>query len=155
MADNKYEKCMKYPFIYFDDMNMIFGKTQANESGAEDADDAEDNIRNELPDIDTNMDDVSMDNIRMDDDVSRRPSHEFLLWISMAQSKWAAHGEDKIIGPCCFVIGPVGVKEFGGEESKGFGPLLLGWSDSNQGKERRRRAGPAMGKCRKGFWAFV
>ncbi|GAB2263760.1 hypothetical protein Droror1_Dr00025894 [Drosera rotundifolia] len=73
-ADNKYEKCMKYPFIYFDDMNMIFGKTRANESGAEDASDAEYNIRNEHPNIDTSMDDVSMDNIRMHDDVSRRSS---------------------------------------------------------------------------------
>ncbi|GAB2220786.1 hypothetical protein Droror1_Dr00008459 [Drosera rotundifolia] len=73
-ADNKYEKCMKYPFIYFDDMNMIFGKTRANGSGDEDAGDADDNIRNEHPDIDSSMDDVSMDSIRMDDDVSRRSS---------------------------------------------------------------------------------
>ncbi|GAB2215443.1 hypothetical protein Drorol1_Dr00019828 [Drosera rotundifolia] len=73
-ADNKYEKCMKYPFIYFDDMNMIFGKTRANGSGAEDVGDAEDIIRYELPDIDTSMDDVSMDNIRIDDDCSRRSS---------------------------------------------------------------------------------
>ncbi|GAB2234187.1 hypothetical protein Drorol1_Dr00003426 [Drosera rotundifolia] len=74
MSDNKYEKCMKYPFIYFDDMNMIFGKTRANGSGAEDAGDAEDNICNEHFDIDTSMDDVSMGSIRMDDGVSRRSS---------------------------------------------------------------------------------
>ncbi|GAB2262429.1 hypothetical protein Droror1_Dr00003426 [Drosera rotundifolia] len=74
MTDNKYEKCMKYPFIYFDDMNMIFGKTRANGSGAEDAGDAEDNICNEHFDIDTSMNDVSMGSIRMDDGVSRRSS---------------------------------------------------------------------------------